>query len=99
MATAPMTLDCQVASTVSVLSYATAPAFHATQHFRAAKCIAVRLPPRKPEVLQSLLERRFREVARKASTKAHDVGRTHLRTTYYCGLKSRDCELNSEIPR
>jgi hypothetical protein len=49
--------------------------FHATQHFRDAKCIAARLASLDPAVLRAMLERRFREVAKKAVVKAWDAER------------------------
>jgi hypothetical protein len=53
-----------------------APAtFHATQHFRDARCIAARPASLEPAVLRSLLERRFRELARKSVVKAWEADR------------------------
>jgi len=49
--------------------------FHATQHFRDAKCIAARLASLDPSVLQTLLERRFQDVAKKSVVKAWDAER------------------------
>lgn len=49
--------------------------FHATQHFRDAKCIAARLASLDPEMLGAMLERRFRELAKKAVVKAWDADR------------------------
>ena len=48
--------------------------FHATQHFRDPKCIAARLASLDPAMLQSLLERRFRELAKKSVVKAWEAG-------------------------
>jgi hypothetical protein len=50
--------------------------FHATQHFRDAKCIAARLASLDPATLRSLLERRFREIAKKATVKEWDARRS-----------------------
>jgi hypothetical protein len=47
--------------------------FHATRHFRDASCIAARLASLDPEVLRSLLERRFRQIAKKTAVKAWDA--------------------------
>ena len=44
-------------------------AFHASQHVRDAKCIAARLASSDPQALRSLLERRFRGIAKKAVVK------------------------------
>lgn len=49
--------------------------FHATQHFRDAKCVAARLASLDPAVLRAMLERRFRELAKKAAVKAWDAER------------------------
>ena len=49
--------------------------FHATQHFRDAKCIAARLPSLDPAMLRSMLERRFRELAKKSAVKAWSAER------------------------
>ena len=49
-------------------------AFHATQHLRAAKCIAARLAGLDGKVLRAMLERRFRELGKKAVVKAWDAG-------------------------
>lgn len=49
--------------------------FHATQHFRDAKCIAARLASLDTAMLGALLERRFRHVAKKAVVKAWNAGR------------------------
>ena len=53
-----------------------APAtFHATQHFRDAKCVAARLASLDPAMLQELLERRFRAIAKKAAVKQWEAER------------------------
>ena len=49
--------------------------FHATQHFRDATCIAARLASLHPAMLHALLERRFRELAKKSVVKAWDAER------------------------
>jgi hypothetical protein len=49
--------------------------FHATQHFRDAKCIAVRLAGLEPMMLRSMLERRFRELAKTSVVKAWEAER------------------------
>jgi hypothetical protein len=49
--------------------------FHATQHFRDARCIAARLPNLDPAILRTMLERRFRELAKKSVVKAWDAKR------------------------
>ena len=49
--------------------------FHANQHFRDAKCIAARLASLDPAMLHALLERRFRELAKKSVVKAWDAER------------------------
>jgi hypothetical protein len=48
-------------------------AFHASQHFRDSHCIAARLAGLDPAMLRSLLERRFRAIARKSVAKAWDA--------------------------
>ncbi|MDP3749538.1 MAG: MmcQ/YjbR family DNA-binding protein [Phenylobacterium sp.] len=47
--------------------------FHASQHFRDAMCVAVRLGATNPGALKPLLDRRFREIARKSVLKAWDA--------------------------
>jgi hypothetical protein len=47
--------------------------FHASPHFRDARCVAARLEALKPETLRALLERRFREIARKSTVKAWEA--------------------------
>ena len=49
--------------------------FHATQHFRDAKCIAARLGSLDPARLRAMLERRFRELAKKSVVKAWEADR------------------------
>ena len=49
--------------------------FHATQHFRDAKCIAARLSNLDPPRLRTMLERRFRELAKTSVVKAWDAER------------------------
>jgi hypothetical protein len=47
--------------------------FHATQHFRDAKCIAARLATLDPTLLRAMLERRFRELAKKSVVRAWET--------------------------
>ena len=49
--------------------------FHATQHFREAKCIAAGLAALDPARLRAMLERRFRELAKKSVVKAWEAER------------------------
>ena len=49
--------------------------FHASQHFRDGRCIAARLASLDPAMLRSLLDRRFRAIARKSVVKAWDAER------------------------
>jgi hypothetical protein len=49
--------------------------FHATQHFRDAKCIATRLASLDADMLRSLLERRFREIAKKTVVRVWEAER------------------------
>jgi len=49
-------------------------AFHASQHFRDGRCIAARLASLDPAMLHSILERRFRAIAKKSVVKAYDAG-------------------------
>ena len=49
--------------------------FHATQHFRDAKCIAAQLAGLEPTVLRAMLERRFRELAKTSVVKAWEAER------------------------
>jgi hypothetical protein len=50
--------------------------FHATQHFRDANCIGARLANLDPAMLRSMLERRFRELAKKSVVKAWEAERS-----------------------
>jgi hypothetical protein len=50
--------------------------FHASQHFRDGRCIAARLASLDPPMLLTLLERRFRELAKKATVKEWDARRS-----------------------
>jgi hypothetical protein len=45
-------------------------AFHASQHLRDARYVGVRLAAARAETMRSLLDRRFREIARKSVVKA-----------------------------
>ena len=49
--------------------------FHATRHFRDARCVAARLASLDAQALRALLERRFRELATKAAVKVWDAHR------------------------
>jgi hypothetical protein len=44
--------------------------FHASQHFRDARCIAVRLDVIDADEMAAMLDRRWREIAPKAAVKA-----------------------------
>jgi hypothetical protein len=48
--------------------------FHATQHFRDAKCIAARLATLDAARLRPMLDRRFRDLAKKSVLKAWEAG-------------------------
>ena len=48
-------------------------AFHASQHLRDARCIAARLASLDPQILRSLLDRRFREIAKKTVLRAWEA--------------------------
>jgi hypothetical protein len=53
-----------------------APAtFHATQHFRDAKCVAARLANLDAASVRAMLDRRFRDLAKKSVVKAWDSER------------------------
>jgi hypothetical protein len=48
--------------------------FEVTPHFRDARCLVANLAPLQPAVLRGVLERRFREIARKATIKTWEAG-------------------------
>lgn len=60
---------------IEMLVEAEPDTFWADGHYRNARCVVARLAPLTPQVAQSFIERRFREVARKAVIKAWDVRR------------------------
>ena len=49
--------------------------FHTHPHFASAKYILARLPELETDILRSLVERRWRELAKKADVKAWDAAR------------------------
>lgn len=48
--------------------------FHASQHFRDAKCICARLASLDPAMLRAMLERRFRQLATRKVVALYDAG-------------------------
>jgi hypothetical protein len=47
--------------------------FHTTPHFTDARCLLARLESLQPDVLHSMIERRWRKIALKAWVKAYDT--------------------------
>ncbi|WP_068875676.1 MULTISPECIES: hypothetical protein [unclassified Phenylobacterium] len=60
---------------VEMLVEAEPATFWADSHYRNARCLVAHLGPLTPEVARAFLERRFREVAKKAVLKSWDVAR------------------------
>ena len=61
---------------VEMLVEAEPDTYWADAHYKNARCVMVTLARLAPEVARGFLERRFRQVAKKAVLKAWDAGRT-----------------------
>jgi hypothetical protein len=58
---------------VEMLVEAEPTTFWADAHYKNARCIVAHLGPLKPDAARSFLERRFRQVAKKAVLKAYEA--------------------------
>lgn len=61
---------------VEMLTEAEPDTWWADAHYKNARCIVAHLAPLDADVARSLLERRFRQVAKKAALKAWEAERT-----------------------
>ena len=59
---------------VEMLVEAEPAAFWADHHYKQARCLVAHLGPLTPEAARGFLERRFREVAKKAVVRAWEAG-------------------------
>lgn len=60
---------------IEMLVEAEPETFWADSHYRNARCVVARLAPLSSDVARSFLERRFRQVAKKAVVNAWEIGR------------------------
>ena len=60
---------------VEMLTEAEPATFWADSHYKNARCVVAKLAPLTPAVARAFLERRFREVAKKAVLKAWEAAR------------------------
>ena len=58
---------------VEMLVEAEPATWWADSHYKNARCVVAQLAPLSPQVARSFLDRRFRQVARKATLKAYDA--------------------------
>jgi hypothetical protein len=64
------------ADEIDMMVQADPAAFSATPHFRDAGSLTAHLSAIQPDAMQGLLERRFRQIAKKAALKAWEAART-----------------------
>ena len=57
---------------IEMLTEAEPQTFWADSHYKNARCVMVQLAPLTPHVARSFLERRFRQIAKRAAVKAYD---------------------------
>jgi hypothetical protein len=62
------------ADEIDMLAEAEPQAFSATPHFRDAGSLAVDLAAIQPDAMRGFLERRYRQIAKKAAVKAWEAG-------------------------
>jgi len=60
---------------IELLTEAEPDAFWADNHYKQAKCMVAYLGPLTAQAAAPFLDRRFRQIARKAAVKAYDDGR------------------------
>ena len=60
---------------IEMLTEAEPDTWWADAHYKNARCVVATLTPMTPDVARSFLERRFRQVAKKAVLKAWEAGR------------------------
>jgi hypothetical protein len=60
---------------VEMLVEAEPDTYWADAHYKNARCVVATLAPLSPDVARSFLERRFRQVAKKAALKAWEAER------------------------